>query len=320
MSHVSVVIAAYNARSVISRAIDSALEQAGVTLEVLVVDDCSIDDTVELVSCYEKRDKRVRLLKCDKNGGPGFARNHGLAEAQGDWVAILDADDAFMPNRLHRLVTLGETYNADIVSDNLIMKYGDEVDFLQTMFSKDEWTSPTWLGLNVFINGNFGRQDQERRALGIMKPVIKRKFLVDHSINYEISRFAEDFILDLRMYANGAKWLVAPFAGYIYEVGGESLTMSTREIDIEQFIEAERAILSLPFIEQNALFKDAMSRHLKTLELGHAWTRFANNVKRGDVLRAAHLCASSPAATLHVAREIVRHFPGLLRKRLATKI
>ena len=94
---VSVVIATWNSEKFISKAIDSALQQK-VSLEVIVVDDFSSDNTCEVVENY--RDERVRLIKSNSNGGPGYARNIGFEAAKGKWIAILDSDDYFLPNRL----------------------------------------------------------------------------------------------------------------------------------------------------------------------------------------------------------------------------
>ncbi len=93
---VSVVIPAYNAEDFVADAIDSVLAQSYRPVEVLVVDDGSTDATEEVVSAY---DAPVRCLRRD-NGGPAAARNTALRDAQGDYVAFLDADDLWHPRKL----------------------------------------------------------------------------------------------------------------------------------------------------------------------------------------------------------------------------
>ena len=100
---VSFVIAAYNAEPTLSRAIDSALAQRGVSVEVVVVDDCSTDGTLVLARAYT--DPRVRVIALERNSGPGGARNAGLDAAQGRWVAVLDSDDTVRPERLAAMIT-----------------------------------------------------------------------------------------------------------------------------------------------------------------------------------------------------------------------
>lgn len=93
---VSVVIPAYNSAGCIRRAIDSALAQTTPPLEVIVVDDGSRDETGEVVGAYPEP---VRLVR-QENGGPGAARNHGVRMARGEWIGLLDADDAWLPHKL----------------------------------------------------------------------------------------------------------------------------------------------------------------------------------------------------------------------------
>jgi len=93
---ISVVIPAYNAAEWISRAINSVLTQTMPPLEIIVVDDGSADNTSGVCSRFGEH---VRLIQ-QANGGAATARNRGVAEACGDWIAFLDADDEWLPHRL----------------------------------------------------------------------------------------------------------------------------------------------------------------------------------------------------------------------------
>ncbi|KRE62152.1 glycosyltransferase family A protein [Nostocoides sp. Soil756] len=98
---VSVVIPAYNAADVIARAVRSVLDQEVQDLEVLVVDDASTDDTAAVVTSLAADDPRVRLVRMEHNSGrPAHPRNRGLVEARGTVVALLDADDHWLPGKL----------------------------------------------------------------------------------------------------------------------------------------------------------------------------------------------------------------------------
>jgi glycosyltransferase involved in cell wall biosynthesis len=100
---VSVVMPAYNSARTIGQAIGSVLEQTMGDLELIVVDDGSSDATATIVAGLE--DPRVRLVG-RANGGTSAARNTGIAEAKGEWVAFLDADDLWLPTKLERQLTL----------------------------------------------------------------------------------------------------------------------------------------------------------------------------------------------------------------------
>lgn len=99
----SVIIPAYNAAGLVSRAIQSALSQTYPVLEIIVVDDGSSDATAEVAA---RTGPGVAVIQ-QKNAGPAAARNTGAAVAKGDWLAFLDADDAWLPNKL--AVQVGET-------------------------------------------------------------------------------------------------------------------------------------------------------------------------------------------------------------------
>jgi len=100
---VSVIIRTYNRGYILSEAIESALTQTHRNIEILVVDDGSTDETMEVMKRFQ--DKRVRYLRHDRNRGVGAACNTGIAAATGDAVAFLDTDDLWKPEMLERLVS-----------------------------------------------------------------------------------------------------------------------------------------------------------------------------------------------------------------------
>src|SRR4029077_18881694 len=101
--------------------IRSAAAQTYPPLEILVIDDCSTDNTVEVVKALALDTPSLRLLSTPANSGPSAARNVGLREARADWIALLDADDAWRPGRLERLSEVASATSGDFVADNLVM-------------------------------------------------------------------------------------------------------------------------------------------------------------------------------------------------------
>ncbi|MGD6778621.1 alginate lyase family protein [Sutcliffiella horikoshii] len=97
---VTVIIPVYNAEDVIQTSVRSILEQTWENLEVIIVDDCSTDNTVQVINEFVARDKRVKLIQPGQNGGAYVARNHALQVASGDFVTINDADDWSHPEKI----------------------------------------------------------------------------------------------------------------------------------------------------------------------------------------------------------------------------
>lgn len=109
MPFFSVVIPLYNKEKYICKAIDSVLNQSFTDFEVVICDDGSTDDSVEVVKNKYNSD-RIRIIK-KQNGGPSSARNRGVQEARGEWIVFLDADDLLLPNALESFARLIDSNN-----------------------------------------------------------------------------------------------------------------------------------------------------------------------------------------------------------------
>lgn len=101
---VSIVMPSYNTGRFISETIESVLAQTYSYWELIIVDDCSTDNTDDVVSQY-LTDKRIRYIKNDTNSGAAASRNRALREAKGKWIAFLDSDDLWEPDKLQKQVS-----------------------------------------------------------------------------------------------------------------------------------------------------------------------------------------------------------------------
>lgn len=131
---VSVIMPAYNARRFIDQAISSVRAQTMTNWELIVIDDCSSDDTYEIAIRHQEADSRIHAYRNDVNSGVAKTRNRGLDLSRGEYVALLDSDDYWHPHFLEKLVTCAEQTRADIVycSYELVNEEGKKVckDFL----------------------------------------------------------------------------------------------------------------------------------------------------------------------------------------------
>ncbi len=95
---VSVIIPAYNREKTIEKSVKSVLEQTYQNIELIVIDDCSTDNTYNVVKNI--KDDRLKLIRLEKNSGAQVARNQGIIESKGEWVAFLDSDDLWKVDKL----------------------------------------------------------------------------------------------------------------------------------------------------------------------------------------------------------------------------
>ncbi|MEE4174452.1 MAG: glycosyltransferase family 2 protein [Xanthomonadales bacterium] len=112
---ISVIMPVYNARDTLRRAVESIRHQMGPSIELICVDDASTDDSASRLETWYAGDSRVRLIRLERNLGPGAARNAGLEAARGEYVLFADADDMVMRGALARLHTLALLHDSDIV-------------------------------------------------------------------------------------------------------------------------------------------------------------------------------------------------------------
>lgn len=99
---VSIITPNYCCGAFLAECIESVLGQTYTNWEMIIVDDCSDDESVEVIKGFADRDERIRLLVNERNSGAAVSRNRALREARGRWIAFLDSDDLWMPEKLER--------------------------------------------------------------------------------------------------------------------------------------------------------------------------------------------------------------------------
>lgn len=130
---VSVIMPSWNTGKFIAESIQSVIDQTYENWELIIVDDCSTDNTDEVVAKFT--DKRIRYFKNEKNSGAALSRNRALREARGEWIAFLDSDDLWNPDKLEHQI-------------NFMNKHGYTLSY--TEYEKiDEESKP----LRIYVSG-----------------------------------------------------------------------------------------------------------------------------------------------------------------------
>ena len=216
----SIIITSYNVERYIGWTVESALAQQNVTFEIILVDDCSSDATWQLISAMD--DPRIRSFRMEHNSGPGAARNRGFAEAQGEWIVVLDGDDAMAPERVSRCIATARASQAQLVVDNVtVVREADGKEF--PMFEPRAFAEMRRLGLECFIRSTF--PSAGGYTLGYLKPIFSAAYLRAHQLRYRAElRIGEDYSILAEALALGAVCAVEASAGYHYTVRAGSIS------------------------------------------------------------------------------------------------
>ena len=276
----SVLIPAFNAAHTLHGAIASVADQGLDDIEICVVDDGSTDATLAIA-----QDHGARVFSTGGRRGPGAARNLGLQHARGDWIAVLDADDRFLPERLSDLIRIADHNACDIVCDNLWVQ--EDIRKQNYKLHIDERLDGrlTHISFVDFFTENmmFGR----RAPLGYLKPVFNRAFIEKVGVSYpEEMPIGEDFGFVAHLLARGAVFLRQQCAGYVYSrhQGSTSYRITPEKIDAmidfdDRFLAQYRSVLT-------KLERECVLAHRRALERGRIFTQALNCAKSGNYLSA----------------------------------
>lgn len=310
---VSVILPTYNSKNSVSMAISSVLYQTEQRLELVIVDDCSTDDTVDIIKNCIKNDARAMLLHMPRNMGPAAARNLGFDAARGRWIALLDSDDIYVPQRLARLIQLAETSAADVVSDNLMMRPISEAPYL--LIPRDLLPHCRNMTRAEFVLGNIGDPKNPRFSYGFMQPMVRRDFLLRHNLRHdERNRFGEDFMFSLACLHAGANWWITPEALYHYTIRPRSLTEIQSAGDLLRISQFEAALLQDQSLACDTAFLDAIRRHKMKIDRSYYYRAFTDSIKQRRLSDAAKLFTDSSRSSRYIAQEAVRQAPVIVRK------
>jgi teichuronic acid biosynthesis len=197
---VSIIMPSYNTAEYIAETIQSVLSQTYKNWELIIVDDCSTDNTDAIVKPFLV-DERIRYLKNEQNSGAALSRNRALREAKGRWIAFLDSDDLWMPEKLEKQISFMETngYSFSYTAYEEIDVHGNKTGVYVTgpkKITKAGMYNYCWPGcLTVMYN---------KKVVGLIQIADIRKNN-DYAMWLKVCRKANCYLLDekLAMYRRG---------------------------------------------------------------------------------------------------------------------
>lgn len=302
---VSVIMSAYNTEEYIAKAIESALGQTEKNIEVVLVDDASCDATVEIAKSFS--DNRLKVIVNQKNYGQSYSLNRAIKEAQGKWVAILDSDDWFAPDRLEKLLQLAEDEDADMIADDVyFIRNGEKLPWSTLLceskvrIDKIKIIDPVFFVEND-LPGLWGL------PLGLTKPLIKRDFLIRHGIeNKDNIKTGPDFWFYLTCLAHGACFVFIPKPYYFYRSRPGSLVTASKVKRLNEYCKATRYFLEQDFIKNNPELVVSLSKRLCLLEKTRPYLLVVDRLKQGELFTALMEMIRNPYFFVHLITQLPR--------------
>lgn len=300
---VSVIIPAYNTEAYIARAIASALSQTLQNIEIIVVDDASSDGTVAIARSFQ--DERVRVFVNAQNMGAAGARNRALREAQGNWVAVLDSDDWYAPERLERLLQVAQAEQADMVADDLYyVQDGDDTP-LSTLIKGSGQTLTEIRRIDPVFFVETDVYGQQGLHLGLSKPLMRRRFLIEHGIEYDLSlRLGQDFWLYMNCLINGARYFLVPEPYYYYRFRPNSLVKQSKIARLDGYCRAAQSFLQKDKVKSNPRLVRSLSNNLAVFKRNRAYYRVVEPLKQKQFFKALLATIQNPYFFVHFAGQL----------------
>ncbi|MBF9036419.1 glycosyltransferase [Rhodobacterales bacterium HKCCE2091] len=274
MTRVSVVIPAYNASTTLDRTLDSVRAQTVSDIEILVVDDGSVDDTAAKAARHADEDPRVRVIS-QPNAGVAAGRNAGIAAATGDWVAPLDADDIWHPRTVERFLAAADAAPEPVV---FVYTWSRRIDGEDRVISDLGTPEIAGRAFHHLLAGNFIRNAS---ATMLDREAVQTVGGYDRGFQAEGAFGAEDIDLYLRL-ARLGPIAVAPG----YHVGYRQMAGSMSGSSAERMRRSVELVLEKVERETPGVSAAALDRSRANYDLYAAGLSFSGG-RVGDVARYA---------------------------------
>ena len=235
---ISVLIPVYNVEEYLEECVESVLKQSLQDFEIILVDDCSSDNSRNICKKLEGNDKRIKVIYHKNNRGVSAARNTCLRAAIGKYIAYVDSDDIIKPEYLMEMYQLAEKYDADVVAtggtEYKLNEKGEWVEGVKIELANEN------LILTEDITERMANMAQYKFSPNIWSKLINRRVFVENEIcRFEAIQF-EDVLFHFPLLYSAKRYILSPCNSYLYRQSPESIC---RGSNLEKTKKAMRSIL-----------------------------------------------------------------------------
>lgn len=206
----SIIMPVYNRAGALERTLRSIRLQKFTNFELLIIDDASTDDTAKRVEALAKVDSRIRLIRLEKNGGPGPARNAAIEQARGHYIRICDSDDYYPPEALAVMAKQIERRPADLIAGNLLRWHS-------RLKEARPYPGP-WLITRDVDSDNVLELQELWSMLLFHRCAFRREFLMENHIRFDDLRRGEDPAFMASVLSNAKTFSLIQDVVYLFHV------------------------------------------------------------------------------------------------------
>jgi glycosyltransferase involved in cell wall biosynthesis len=273
---ITTIIPCYNAAPYLSETLDSVLAQTRPVDEIIVVDDCSTDESREIACRYP-----VKLLQTARNSGHATARNLGIAAAQGGIIAWLDADDYWEPNHLEVVAGLLDRFPEAAVAFSTVQLFGNPTD-LSSIFPRQSPCNylPAWVFWESLVN----------TIVPAMSAIVRREALLEIGGYSTQVRIAPDFDLWLRL-SRRYRFVSTPQITSNYRIHNAQISCN-RFRQTQSVYESRARFLRQVKADGDKTLAEVVEQQMRTLwgrDLRRAWTSRNSSLLQSYLSMEAHV-------------------------------
>ena len=317
---VSIIIPTYNSQAYIAQALESVLNQTYTNFEIILVDDASTDSTLEVVRSF--RDERLKIISNKQNRGVSYGRNCGIKAAKGNWIALLDSDDWYAPQRLEKLIEVAQQSDADLVADDLYLVCDRESQPWSTLLHESDRQISSVMTIDaveLVVSDRPNPINAKRNwSFGYTKPLIRRQFLRDRGIEYDESiHVGEDYVLYLECLRQQARFAIVPHAYYYYRTRVISLSTRKPTEYLSDTCDVTNIFIRRELDSQtNPELLKALFENLEVYRKRLAYYRVLEAIKQKSIIKTIEQIVNNP----FTLEDLFYKFVGIVQNKLSSRM
>lgn len=245
MPNLSIITPIYNTQKYLNRCLDSLINQTLKDIEIICINDCSTDNSLEILKEYQNKDKRIKIINLKENKKQGYARNIALNKANGEYIGFIDSDDWIDLNYFEKLYTKAKEHNCDIaLATNVRIGNGITKKRLNLKEEKIAYTLQEKIDLS----------NQAKNPCPTNK-IYKKELLINNNIIFSEGCFCEDKLFTIKALYYSNKMISVPGIYYYYFRNPSSTVNTKTNKHLLDKNNARKAVLDF-LKEKNAKIED----------------------------------------------------------------